>query len=96
VPAIAPVLMKAGAVGEPGPFEDHPLAEVTRPVPQRVPARARTGRVRVGRVRRGRVRVGRVTVVVEVCGGEQTNAHLPEGDLSLKSGLVVQYQRARK
>jgi alcohol dehydrogenase, propanol-preferring len=34
VPGIAPVLMKAGAVREPGPVDVHPLVEVTRTVPR--------------------------------------------------------------
>jgi hypothetical protein len=42
VPGIAPVLMKAGAVGEPGPPDDRPLVEVTRPVPRPRLAQART------------------------------------------------------
>jgi propanol-preferring alcohol dehydrogenase len=81
VPGIAPVLMKAGPAGEPGPFEDHRLAEVTRPIPHPGPAR---------------VRPGRATVVAEIDGVRRTDLHLAESDLSLKRGRVAQYRRGRK
>ena len=41
MPGIALVLMKAWAVGTPGPIDEHPLVEVARPVPEPGPGQVR-------------------------------------------------------